>query len=435
MPPKKKSTCDAATDPPDPIEFDPFNLDGSQLRNEFVALPKFTRKILEKLKQQNTTGTPKLVKDEVVGNLEMLLDWMQSFASLLDRSRTFSNRLQAIEHEIRESKKELHETKNELSEIKAATKDIPPAKTWAQIAATNTATAKPVISEAEATARANRRAAQEKLRKEREPYEVTLTTTHGDTKDKLVNLHPVEITKRCQHAIDNTESETEATEKPKLNGINRITNGIRLQCKSPEQAKALRTMDWNTAFEGLKVHKPQYGIVVHGVSTADLAHMFENEDVMTATIKEWEAANSGLTIAKITRLRRKPRVTANGEPLKTQSVVVHTEDPHAADKCIRFGFFIDSLHYKTARYAPQCFLIQCYKCFQYGHRATHCKHKEKCGNCGAGNHQTKDCKSAEHTCCRCKGNHQAWSLECPDRAAEQARLGQLRKDMSPFFTS
>ena len=51
MPPKKKSTCDAATDPPNPIEYDPFNLDGHQLRNDFVALPKFTRQILEKLKQ------------------------------------------------------------------------------------------------------------------------------------------------------------------------------------------------------------------------------------------------------------------------------------------------------------------------------------------------------------------------------------------------
>ena len=43
-----------------------------------------------------------------------------------------------------------------------------------------------------------------------------------------------------------------------------------------------------------------------------------------------------------------------------------------------------------------------------------------------------DCKSVEHTCCRCKGIHQTWSLECPDRAAEQARLGQFT---SPFFTS
>jgi hypothetical protein len=72
-----------------------------------------------------------------------------------------------------------------------------------------------------------------------------------------------------------------------------------LQCKTPEEAKLLRTMDWNTAFEGLAVHKPKYGIVVHGVSNKELAHTFENEDVMTATIKEWEEANPDLTIAKI----------------------------------------------------------------------------------------------------------------------------------------
>jgi hypothetical protein len=79
--------------------------------------------------------------------------------------------------------------------------------------ATNTATAKPVTSEAEETARANRRTAQEKIRKEREPYKGTLMTPK--TKEELVNLHPVQITKRCQHAIDHTESETELTEKPK----------------------------------------------------------------------------------------------------------------------------------------------------------------------------------------------------------------------------
>jgi hypothetical protein len=73
------------------------------------------------------------------------------YTATLDKTRTLSNRLQSIHRD--------------LHEIKTATKEIPPAKTWAQIAATNTATAKPVTSEAEATARANRRAAQEKLGK------------------------------------------------------------------------------------------------------------------------------------------------------------------------------------------------------------------------------------------------------------------------------
>jgi len=124
----------------------------------------------------------------------------------LEATRTFSDRMQGIE-------RKLHGIKVATNEIKGTTKEIPPAHMWAQIAATNTATAKPVTSEAEATACANRRAAQEKIRKEHEPHKITLTTTHGETKEKLVNLHPVEITKRCQQAIDNTESETELTEK------------------------------------------------------------------------------------------------------------------------------------------------------------------------------------------------------------------------------
>jgi hypothetical protein len=195
MPPKKKEklTCDVGTDPPDPFDFDPLDLDGLTLWNDFKAIATETREALDELKQQNTTGAPKAIKDNVIKKLESALRMMTWYTATLDKTRTLSNRLQSIHRD--------------LHEIKAATKEIPPPKTWAQIAATNTATAKPVTSEA--TARANRRQAQEMIRKECEPYEVTLTTTHGATKENLVNLHPVEITKRCQHTIDHTESETE----------------------------------------------------------------------------------------------------------------------------------------------------------------------------------------------------------------------------------
>src|SRR5271170_949139 len=71
----------------------------------------------------------------------------------------------------------------------------------------------------------------------------------------------------------------------------------------------------------------------------------------------------------------------------------------------------------------------------YGHRATHCKHEEKCGKCGAEDHKTDACQSTVHTCCRCKGSHQAWSLKCPHRIAESQRLAALRAETSPYFTS
>src|SRR5437762_2731250 len=76
---------------------------------------------------------------------------------------------------------------------------------------------------------AKRREMQEKQRKVREPYEITLMTTNSETKEILISMHAHKITKQCQSIIDK-----EVATKLKINGINKITNGIRVQCKSPE---------------------------------------------------------------------------------------------------------------------------------------------------------------------------------------------------------
>ena len=155
---------------------------------------------------------------------------------------------------------------------------------------------------------------------------------------------------------------------------------------------------------------------------------------MAATIKDLEEANTnqGITITKITPLRRKPRADRTS---RNQSIIVFTENPHAADECIKLGFYINSERHKAEKYAPQLHITQCYKCFEYGHRATHCKRKEKCGNCGSESHPTTECQSLEHHCCGCKGSHQAWFPECPHRTAEGQRLMELRMETSPFYTS
>jgi len=221
---------------------------------------------------------------------------------------------------------------------------------------------------------------QEKLRKEREPYEIVLTTPNKETIEKLNTMHARKITEQCQNTIDKSN----ATDKPKINGINKITNGIRLQCKSPEDAKLLRQeVNWDTAFKELSVHKPKYGIVVHRVSTAHITGI-EDDDIRKSTIQEWGETNH-IKIKSIKQLRRKPR---NNKPTSPNcSIIIFTEDPHAADHCIKFGFFIDSERQpKVERYAPQYYITQCYNCYDYGHRAAHCKRKTKCGNCASEEH-------------------------------------------------
>ena len=77
-----------------------------------------------------------------------------------------------------------------------------------------------------ADARAKCREIQEKQRKVREPYEITLTTTNSETKEILIcNMHARKITEQCQSIIDK-----DVMTKLKINGINKITNGIRVQC-------------------------------------------------------------------------------------------------------------------------------------------------------------------------------------------------------------
>jgi len=419
MPPKENkdatTTREAGTDPPDPIEFDPFDLDNSLLRSLFAPIFKETKEAASKLQAQNTSGAPLAIRNAVSSQLQRVIGWMEGFAASLEKTRTVSDRLQCIERDIRE--------------IKAVTKEIPPAKTWAQIAATNTISPTASTTKAvQATIRAKRRELHETLRKHRQPYEVTLTTAVNETKQTLTDMRACEITKRCQDIIN-----AETTAKPTLNGINKITNGIRLQCKSPEDAQIVLTANWNSAFEGLAIHKPNYGIVVHGVAASELATL--EMTTKAATLQEWGKANGGIKIKTIKTLRRKQR--ANRIPSAHQSIVILTDDPAAADRCIKLGFFIDSERHKAEKYAPQLHITQCYKCYEYGHRATHCKRKEKCGNCGAENHKTNDCEkeNEEHTCCRCKGNHQAWSVQCPERDAESQRLMILRSETSPFFTS
>jgi len=222
MTPKKKEdakvTCNIGTDPPEPLDFDPFDVDGYSIVQDWKEIPELAYEALEMLKSQNTTGAPKVIKDNTIMKLEQLIQWMESFTKSLSKARSVAHRLQCIERDIRE--------------IKTTTKDIQaPVNTWAQIAAKNS-TMDTIVSNDKVTtlaiadARAKRREIQEKQRKVREPYEITLTTTNSETKEILIcNMHARKITEQCQSIIDK-----DVMTKLKINGINKITNGIRVQC-------------------------------------------------------------------------------------------------------------------------------------------------------------------------------------------------------------
>src|SRR5437773_2473084 len=104
MTPKKKEdakvTCNVSTDPPEPLDFDPFDMDGYGIVQDWKEIPELAYEALEMLKSQNITGVPKVIKNNTIKKLEQLIQWMESFTKSLCKARSVAHRLQYIEQDI-----------------------------------------------------------------------------------------------------------------------------------------------------------------------------------------------------------------------------------------------------------------------------------------------------------------------------------------------
>jgi hypothetical protein len=57
--------------------------------------------------------------------------------------------------------------------------------------------------------------------------------------------------------------------------------------------------------------------------------------------------------------------------------------------------------------------LRCYKCQKYGHSKVTCNRSMACARCGQEGHEDTGCTQSEY-CCNCKGNHPAYSKDCPE---------------------
>src|SRR5947207_5252857 len=376
----------------------------------FKDLVKIAIEARDTLKQQNTKsgGQPHEIKTKVIDVINHLSQKTEQYETTADVIKSTTARLENNE--------------NTLEELKESS-----SKTWPKTFAQAVSQPDP-----RAVQRAERRKQEQNLRRERAKYEVMLTAAAApdETKNLLATLHEKEITKRCQHAID-VSINGDAFDKPRLNGVNKLAqNNIRLQCRTPEQAEELQNINWGLAFKGLCVYRPNFGIVVHHVPKAELdMTCLDNEDSRNLQAVKIQRANT-LPVTKIAPLRRK-----NSERTSAHhSLVIFTNDPDATDRCIKYGLYINYRRYRVERYAPHLQITQCFKCYDYGHRALHCKRKVKCGKCGE-EHPTKECTNTVQKCAQCSDAHEAWHYECPMRIAESRRLEELKRQASPLFTS
>ena len=232
---------------------------------------------------------------------------------------------------------------------------------------------------------------------------LTLEAAEENTQEELLQASHATITAKCTKAVRENIPNQETA--PTIKGVQKLKSGdIRVCCSSPEEAETLRQIDWNVAYLSLKIRKPKYGIVIHGVPTSmlDAANIY-SEDIHRL---ETQNANKLLKVLKIVPLRCK---TPTDDPALHNSVVIFLDSPIAADTCIKEEVFIDHCFFGAVeKYAPQLRRTQCYNCQRFGHTASQCRAPHPiCGKC-SGQHRTQACTESNFKYAGCQGDHPAW---------------------------
>ena len=108
-------------------------------------------------------------------------------------------------------------------------------------------------------------------KQQRDKLTITITAaTAPDTiKNQLKSMHAKDMIQKCQSAITEHFKEGHI---PKIHGINKLSDDeYRLHCESEEDPQLLLSkMDWSLIFNGVRIRKRKYGIVIHGVPKKDL---------------------------------------------------------------------------------------------------------------------------------------------------------------------
>ncbi|KAL7292343.1 hypothetical protein TKK_0013946 [Trichogramma kaykai] len=135
-----------------------------------------------------------------------------------------------------------------------------------------------------------------------------------------------------------------------------------------------------------------------------------------------------IKIIGVRRLNRKEKGTEASNTghkwVATKSIVCSFEGQHLPDKVFVWGVCA-----KIEPYVQN--VMQCYKCFKYGHTRKTCRGQQICFNCGEPEHQDEPCKHPTPHCANCKSipnsneaNHVSVSNKCP-KMIEQRKINNI----------
>ena len=74
--------------------------------------------------------------------------------------------------------------------------------------------------------------------------------------------------------------------------------------------------------------------------------------------------------------------------------------------------FLSNVQINWERRRNERELLQCKKCYQWGHSTTNCHRQQKCPKC-SGPHTFLECKATYDKCVNCGENHRSTDINCP----------------------
>jgi hypothetical protein len=193
---------------------------------------------------------------------------------------------------------------------------------------------------------------------------------------------------------------------------------------------ALEKQKWEARSEvlqafgtGARFRVREYTVLAHGVQVRSV-----NQADQANAIEAIYSQNPQLRgSVRIVRVGWAQRTLKSGKRLAALHVGV--AEPEQANLLIDTGLLLDSELHDCELFDGSCHVTQCFKCYQYGHTAKHCRGIARCGFCGSASHSSPDCDRKDDLgalyCVPChKQGHVSWARECPIRRRQVEKAQQ-----------